>query len=391
VIVLEDLDDVGMPGEAQRLRFPPKAVRGDHVVGHGGAQELDGDRSVVRKARGLMDDAARAGAQLAAEAILARDHRPFEEAHCGFLALLFERHAALEGADPRHLRVRLGFALLARLPRGRDGAGDHAGPERRPCAHEPVGHRRHGGRRRGAEPHEDVPPRGLDLPREHVVLDDDARARRRLAHFRGGGELHAARSHAEHGGYADELRGARQRPEAVALVGRIVRDGHPTVPASGRRRRRLPPECLGLVTAERIEPGERSLGPPRASEDARPHPQVLGVDHPGPSLAERLLAVALREESEGAAPGGDGQRPRLVGQVLGIDLDLPDQGLGRGAVAMRLEPQGESLDARCRRIAGGIGHTSHAKGRLPHYGSFLAEKGIVSDSLLAGRPWIRHG
>ena len=91
VVVLEHLDHVRVPGEAERLGFAPQAVGGHGVVGDRGAQQLDGHRHVVGEARGLVDDAARARAELRAEPVACPPTTdPSKKPIAGSLALLFQ-------------------------------------------------------------------------------------------------------------------------------------------------------------------------------------------------------------------------------------------------------------------------------------------------------------
>ena len=107
VPVVDDLDDVRVPRQAERLCLAPQPVARDGLVRRRGAQQLDGDGQAVRDAHRLVDDARRARAHAPQDAVLTRRDRALElPAHLA-LARLAQRQAPLERVHAERLRVRL--------------------------------------------------------------------------------------------------------------------------------------------------------------------------------------------------------------------------------------------------------------------------------------------
>jgi hypothetical protein len=240
--VLEHLDDVGVPGEPQRFRLSSEPVRSDGVVRDGGSQKLDRDRRVVGQARGLMNDSARPGSQLAAEAVLARDDRALEKSDGRPLAILFERNAALQRANAVHLRVRFGTSLTTGLPGGTHGSRNRAGAEHHRCAEHTVIEEEHRTRpRRRADRDEQRAPSVGDTPAHHVLFGNGASPRQHRRGALARQNLHGPSAETEEGGHRRELRSPRQRTETIALDDGIVRENHAAVPEPRSRLDLFPP------------------------------------------------------------------------------------------------------------------------------------------------------
>ena len=78
--VIDDLDDVRMPGEAERFGFAAETVGGKAVVSRCNTQQFQGNRSVIGDAYPAMNDATGAAREARTDPVEPGDSRPFEVA-----------------------------------------------------------------------------------------------------------------------------------------------------------------------------------------------------------------------------------------------------------------------------------------------------------------------
>ena len=122
--VVDDLDDVRVPGQAERLGLAPQTIARDRVVRGGDPQQLDRDGLSVGDADRLVDDAARARAHAPQNPVLPRATEPSSFAPAPVSCDSLERQAALEGVHARLLRMVL---RAPELIAGPDDARERAG------------------------------------------------------------------------------------------------------------------------------------------------------------------------------------------------------------------------------------------------------------------------
>ena len=253
-----------------------------------------------------MNDAARAGAELAAEPVPAGDDRALEESHRGALALLFQRDAPLERADAVQLRVRLGASLSCRLAKRR-----RACRPPRPTPSITAAPTMPGSRNSSrALPPRPTRPRAASRARRRerstrtmYSSADPAGARRhRRCALAAASISTVPRPKPNIAGTPGELGCARERAESVALDLRDRARGSPVRAKSPGRAAIVsqrdvfissPPSASSCASA--------SIGIDGAAQHAGPHAEVLGIDDAGPRLANRLASEFRRERDR--APG----------------------------------------------------------------------------------------
>ncbi len=169
-----------------------------------------------------------------------------------------------------------------------------------------------------------------------------------------GRRVHPFRAHlsspvAEERGDRRELRDPREGEKPVLLHRRIVRDVNAPPPEADARLDRLPARRPPVLTVRRVEPREGIRGNDRPAEDPHPDAEVVRRDEVAPHFANRFARSSLREALERAVEGREWHRPRLVVEIVPLDMDRLEPLLRDPGPLVRVEVAEERLhDERAR-------------------------------------------